>query len=71
MVAGLLIIAVNVVLLGPRTGQCTDYTAESGAVSACRSEPFLGIPGAWAIGIISLAALSYLVYRLVRRPVSR
>ncbi|WP_161499023.1 hypothetical protein [Cryobacterium aureum] len=33
VVAGLLIIAVNVVLLGTRSGECTDYTAESGAVS--------------------------------------
>ena len=70
VLAGLQIIAVNVVLVGIRTGECLDYTAESGAVSTCSSGPLVGIPGTWAIAILSLGALAYSVYRLVRRPVA-
>ncbi|GEP27286.1 hypothetical protein [Cryobacterium sp. Hh38] len=70
VLASLLIIAVNVVLLGTRTGECTDYSPESGAVSTCSSGPLVGVPGTWAIAILSLVALAYFVYRLVRRPVA-
>ena len=66
VVAALLVIAVNVLLLGYQAGECVDYPPESGLESTCTSGPAIGIPGTWAVGAVSLLAVIYFIYRLVR-----
>lgn len=62
----LLVIAVDALLIGFRTGECFDYTAESGAVSTCTSGPVLGPAGMWLLVVISVILILYLARRLVR-----
>lgn len=69
MIASLLLVAVNVLFFGYRVGVCTDYTVESGVESTCTSSPLLGPSGTWVFGILSLFAVAYFVYRLMRCPV--
>lgn len=62
----LLVIAVDALLIGFRTGECIDYTAESGAVSTCTSGPVLGPAGIWLLTAVSVVVIVYLSRRLVR-----
>ena len=62
----LLTVAGNLVLLGSQGGECFDYVVESGATSTCTNGPALGIPGMWLSGIVSVLAVIYFVWRLVR-----
>lgn len=62
----LLVIAVDALLIGFRTGECVDYTAESGAVSTCTSGPVLGPAGTWLVAAASIVVILYLARRLVR-----
>ncbi|MFE4226957.1 hypothetical protein ACFRJ8_03600 [Arthrobacter sp. NPDC056886] len=62
----LLVIAVDALLIGFRTGECIDYTAESGAVSTCTSGPVLGPAGTWLLAAVSVVVIVYLARRLVR-----
>jgi hypothetical protein len=62
----LLVIAVDALLIGFRTGECFDYTAESGAVSTCASGPVLGPAGTWLLAAVSVLIISYLARRLAR-----
>jgi hypothetical protein len=62
----LLVIAVDAFLIGFRTGECVDYTAESGAVSTCTSAPVLGPAGTWLLAAVSVVVISFFVRRLVR-----
>lgn len=64
----LLVIAIDALLLGLRTGECIDYTAESGAVSTCTSGPVLGPAGTWLLAAASVVVILYLFRRLVRAP---
>lgn len=68
LIASLVVIAVNILLFGSGVGACTDYIAESGAESTCTSGPILGAQGTWVFMILSLFALAYFIFRLVRRP---
>ncbi|SDK90829.1 hypothetical protein SAMN04487916_10454 [Arthrobacter sp. ov407] len=61
-----LVIAVDAILLGFRTGECIDYTAESGAVSTCTSGPALGSEGTWLLVAVSIVVISYFARRFVR-----
>lgn len=65
-VAILLVIAVDAFLIGSRTGECIDYTAESGAVSTCTSGPVLGAAGTWLLAAVSVLVISHFARRLVR-----
>jgi hypothetical protein len=58
------VVLVNLLSLGTQSGQCVDYAAGSGAQSICSSGPAIGIAGAWAVGILSLFAVAYFIYRL-------
>jgi hypothetical protein len=62
----LLVIVVDALLLGFRTGECFDYAAESGAVSTCTSGPVLEPAGAWLLAAVSVLVISYPARRLVR-----
>ena len=61
-----LVIAVDALLIGFRTGECLDYTAESGAASSCTSGPVLGPAGTWLLAAVSVVVILYLARRLVR-----
>ena len=65
-VAIVLVIAVDALLIGFRTGECIDYTAESGAVSTCTSGPVLGAAGTWLLAAVSVLVISHFARRLVR-----
>ncbi|CAH0218128.1 hypothetical protein SRABI26_02335 [Arthrobacter sp. Bi26] len=65
-VAILLVIAVDAFLIGSRTGECLDYTAESGAVSTCTSGPVLGAACTWLLAAVSVLVISHFARRLVR-----
>lgn len=65
-VAIVLVIAVDALLIGFRTGECIDYTPESGAVSTCTSGPALGPEGTWLLAAVSVLVISYFGRRLVR-----
>jgi hypothetical protein len=54
-----LVIAVDALLIGYRTGECLDYMAESGAVSACTSGPVLGLAGTWLLAAVSFLVIVY------------
>ncbi|SKB90554.1 hypothetical protein SAMN05660473_02968 [Arthrobacter sp. 49Tsu3.1M3] len=62
----LLVIAVDALLLGFGTGECIDYTAESGAASTCTSGPALGSEGMWVLAAASVLVIGYLARRLAR-----
>ena len=62
----LLVIAVDALLLGFRTGECIDYTAESGAASTCTSGPALGSAGTWLLAAASVLVIGYHARRLAR-----
>ena len=62
----LLVIAVDALLLGFRTGECIDYTAESGAASTCTSGSALGSAGTWLLAAASVLVIGYLARRLAR-----
>jgi hypothetical protein len=62
----LLVIAVDALLLGFGTGECIDYTAESGAASTCTSGPALGSEGTWVLAAASVLVIGYLARRLAR-----
>lgn len=61
-----LVIAVDAILLGFRTGECIDYTAESGAVSTCTSGPTFGHAGTWLLAAASILVIGYLARRFAR-----
>ena len=67
----LLLVAVGFLHFGSQVGECTDYTVESGAESTCTSGPLFGVPGTWALVILSLLTLGYFAYRIARRRVTR
>lgn len=60
------VVFVNLLSLGTQGGQCVDYAAGSGAESFCTSGPAIGVEGAWALGILSVLAVAYFIYRLTR-----
>lgn len=60
-----LVTAVDALLIGSRTGECIDYTAESGP-STCTSGPVLGPAGTWLLAAASVVVILYLARRLVR-----
>ena len=62
----LLVIAADALLIGFGTGECVDYTAESGAASTCTSGPVLGPAGTWLLAAASVVVILYLSRRLVR-----
>lgn len=67
----LLVVAVDALLIGFRTGECIDYAPESGAVSACSTGPLLGLEGTWLLAAVSVLLIAYLARRLwraARRP---
>jgi hypothetical protein len=66
-IAIVLVIVLNLLLFNFRVGQCTDYSVESGMESTCTSRPALGIPGTWVIAVLSLLAIGYFTYRMLRR----
>lgn len=68
MIAILLIALANVVLLGVKVGRCVDYAAGSGLDSYCESGPAIGDAGAWLIGTVSVLAIGFCAYRLVKSP---
>ena len=61
-----LVIAVDALLIGSRTGECIDYTAESGAGGTCTSGPVLGPAGTWLLAAASVVVVLYLARRLAR-----
>ena len=63
-----LVIAVDALLIGFRTGECFDYTPESSALSTCMSGPVLGPAGTWLLAAVSVVVILYLFRRLVRAP---
>ena len=62
----LLVIAVDALLLGFRSGECIDYTVESGALSTCTSGPAFGSAGTWLLAAASVVVIGCLARRLVR-----
>jgi hypothetical protein len=66
IVAIAFVVLINVLSLGMQSGQCIDYSAESGAKSICSSGPAIGVAGAWALGVLSLFAGAYFIYRFTK-----
>ena len=66
IIAIAIVVLINVLALGMQSGQCIDYAAGSGATSICTSGPAIGVAGAWALGVLSLFAVAYFMYRLSR-----
>jgi hypothetical protein len=66
VVAILLAVVLDLALLGTWGGECFDYTTESGAESSCTVGPAIGPVGAWFFGAVSLLAIAYFTYRLIR-----
>ena len=66
-----LVVLINVLSFGMQSGQCIDYSAESGAESVCTSGPAIGMAGAWAVGVLSVLAVAYFVYRFARSSRAR
>ena len=64
--AMVLVVTVDVLLFGFRTGECLDYTAESGADSTCASGPVLGLAGTWLLAVVSFLVITYLGRRFMR-----
>lgn len=65
ILAIVLILSANVLAVGFQVGRCVDYAEGSGRHSYCSSEPALGIPGTWVVGIVSALAVAYCGYRLI------
>ena len=61
-----LIVLLNTLNYGLQSGQCIDYTVESGAVSTCSLEPAIGWPGSALLAIVSFFTLGYCINRLLR-----
>lgn len=53
-------------IFGLRSNQCFDFVPESGKQSFCSSEPIVGYPAAWILGIVSIAFALYAAYRAFR-----
>lgn len=64
--AMVLVAIVAVLLSGFRTGECFDYTAESGADSTCTSGPVLGLAGTWLLAVVGFLVIVYLGRRFMR-----
>jgi hypothetical protein len=60
------VLLIKVLSLGIQSGQCIDYAAGSGAKSHCASGPAIGVAGAWALGVLGLFALAYVINQLSR-----
>lgn len=60
------VVPINVLSFGIGSGQCIDYSAESGAESTCTSGPAIGVAGTWVLGILSLFVVAYFIYRLAK-----
>lgn len=60
------VLFVNLLSFGTQGGQCIDYAVGSGAESFCTSGPAIGVAATWALGIVSLLAVAYFIYRLTR-----
>jgi hypothetical protein len=68
IIAGLgILIVVPLFAFGVQTGECIDYTAESGAESFCTLGPTVGNAGAWVLTVAAALFCLYAVRRALRR----
>jgi hypothetical protein len=58
-------VAVNILLFSTLSGTCVDYVNASMA-DPCTTEPILGAAGTLAIAALSVVAIAYFVFRIVK-----
>ena len=60
------LVVVNTLLLANQKGVCADYAQGSGLESTCTIGPAIGVPAMWVVGILSILAVAYCLYRIAR-----